>query len=263
MNRLFLLFLSIMVIFFNLSVYAKTEDDLKLIKDLTFSTISDGYLLFNTASGKVKITSWDKTDVNVKLYANENAENNMDFIISQAGADINVTGKMKTDSSSKIGISIRYEITVPKTFNIEAQSNDGNIAVSSVIGTKYVNTKQGNLKFDSCEGLIDASTLEGNIRINSGNGKVKASTMAGNISLVYVGLNSGIELNTMAGNIKAILPSDINGDADISTLAGKISCDFAQPENNSTSSSLKVKFNSGGEAIKISTAAGNINIEKK
>ena len=66
----------------------------------------------------------------------------------------------------------------------------------------------------------------------------------------------------MAGQISLDLPSDFDADVDLSTMVGKIHCDF-----NGTSakgnSNLKTTFNSGGEPLKCSTMAGNIKVTKK
>jgi hypothetical protein len=239
-------------------------DDMKLIQEKTFSVTSDAYLTVKTAAGKIKISTWDKNEVNVKIYANENTEGSMDFDISQGGVDVNVDGKMKQDNEkNNNNLNVRYEITTPKLFNIEADTKGGNVEVLGLDGSKNVNTMGGDVNIENGEGMIDANTMGGNIHIVMSNGKIKANTMGGNISLEYKGVNKGIELNTMGGNIHASLPPDIDGNADVSTMAGKISCDFAQPVNNFASSSLNAKFNNGGEPIKITTAAGSINIEKK
>lgn len=66
----------------------------------------------------------------------------------------------------------------------------------------------------------------------------------------------------MAGSIKVDLPSDFDADADVSTMVGKIHCDFAQPEKGMVSSFIKTKFNNGGKPFKCSTMAGSITISK-
>jgi len=261
MLKLNLLFLTA-IFFIGCSTFQSTSGDkMKLIQDKTFSSAPDAYLILGSPCGTVKISTWDKEEVNVKIYANENAENDVDFDVKQSGVDVNVTGKIKNESESH-NLNVRYEITLPKQYNIEVDTKGGNIEATDLNGTKNLNTMGGNIKLDRADGSINANTMGGNIHISMNNGKVKANTMGGNISLDYTGTNYGIELNTMAGNIHITLPGDFNGDADISTTAGKIICDFAEPVKNYASSSLNAKFNNGGEPIKITTSAGNINVEK-
>ena len=68
----------------------------------------------------------------------------------------------------------------------------------------------------------------------------------------------------LGGNITATLPADFDANADIGTLAGKISCDFAKVEKKSVISSyINTKFNNGDEIFKCTTSAGNIVVTKK
>ena len=238
------------------------QEDLKLLKEQTFTVQSGGNLTVKAPAGNIKIISWDKSEANVKIYGNENVEGNIDFEVTQTGNDISVIGKAK-DESKQSNLKAKFEIILPKQFNVEANTKGGNIDINDINGKIKVNTMGGNISLDKTEGEIDANTMGGNIGITTTNGKVSANTMGGNISLDYAGTNKGIDLNTMGGNIHAKLPADINGEADFSTSAGKITCDFAKPEKSYASSSLKAKFNDGGEAISINTSAGNINVEKK
>jgi hypothetical protein len=74
----------------------------------------------------------------------------------------------------------------------------------------------------------------------------------------------GIDMSTLGCNITASLPGDFNADADIGTLAGRITCDFAKAENkNKVSCYIKAKFNNGGEVFKCTTSGGNIVVTKK
>ncbi len=245
------------------SVNSSSGDNMKLIKEQSFTVQSGGILNVKTPAGSISVSSWDKNETNVKIYGNDNAEENLVFELTQTGVDVSVNAKYKEDSQNTGGYNLKYEITIPKEYNIEADTKGGNIVVTDIKGFKEINTMGGNIKIENGEGNIKANTMGGNIKMVTKDGKIEANTMGGNISLDYAGTNSGIELNTMGGNIHATLPADINGDADFSTAAGKISCDFAEPEKNFASSSLKAKFNNGGEAISINTAAGNIHVEKK
>jgi hypothetical protein len=245
------------------TIKSTSEDDLKLIKEQSFQVQSGGILNVKTPSGNIKVTTWDKNEVNLKIYGEDYDADNVDFEISQAGVDVSVVAKIKEGAIEKGSFNLKYEINVPREYNVEADTKGGNIGVSDAKGYKLLNTMGGNISIERGEGDIKANTMGGNISMNDKNGKIDANTMGGNIKLDYIGDNKGIELNTMGGNIHASLPPDINGEADFTTAAGKISCDFAQPEKSFASSSLKAKFNNGGEAINISTSAGNINVEKK
>ncbi len=259
----FLILITAITTFFSLTMETLSKDDLKLLKDVTFSVQSGGKLSLNTPVGTIKISSSDKNEATFKVYGNESAENKLDFDIVQSGNDINIKANQKKDADKNGGYNLKYEITLPREYNLETNTKGGNVDVNDIKGKIQVNTMGGNITSEKNEGELDLNTMGGNIKISANSSKLKANTMGGNIMLDFSGINNGIDLNTMGGNIHVTLPSDINGDADFSTAAGKITCDFAAPEKNLVSSSLKAKFNSGGEAISINTAAGNISVVKK
>jgi len=239
------------------------EDDFKLLQEKSFTVQSGGILQVKSILGNVTVSTWDKNETNVKIYGNDNAEKDINFELVQNGVDVSVTAKFKDEKENSGDYELKYEIMVPKEYNVEAETKGGNIVITGTKGYKELNTMGGNIKVDNGEGNVKANTMGGNIKMVTKEGKIEANTMGGNITLDYTGANNGIDLNTMGGNIHATLPSDINGDADFSTAAGKISCDFAEPVKDYASSSLKAKFNNGGEPISINTAAGNIHVEKK
>ncbi|KXK49447.1 MAG: hypothetical protein UZ05_CHB002001878, partial [Chlorobi bacterium OLB5] len=148
--------------------------------------------------------------------------------------------------------------------NLEAYTAGGNVTINSSNGNIKVSTSGGKISINGFEGNVDASTAGGDIILDGKNGKIEASTAGGSIKLDYTGKNSGIELSTLGGNIIAYLPSDFDADADIGTLAGKITCDFAKVnKENHVSSFIRAKFNNGGETFKCTTSAGNITVTKK
>src|SRR4030095_11459000 len=169
-----------------------------------------------------------------------------------------VNGKIEANSS---GGNIAIE---NKNGNLEAYTSGGNISIESSLGNIEASTSGGRISVNGFEGNVDASTAGGDINLTGSNGKIVASTAGGNIHLDYTGKNMGIDMTTLGGNITATLPTDFDANADIGTLVGKITCDFARVDSKSSVSSyVKTKFNNGGEVFKCTTSAGNIVVSKK
>jgi len=256
-------------------------------------------LRVDTQAGNVKITSWDRNEVQVKIYGDSNTEEKFAFEVNSDVSGIKVDGSKKAGVKSLNNISLKYEISVPLDYSvkistgggnvtltnqngtIEISTLGGNVSLGNVTGDIDISTAGGNINVDQNKGMlklstaggnikaknfagnVDASTAGGNINLTGSNGKVNGSTAGGNISLDYSGKNYGIDLSTAAGQISVDLPSDIDADADLSTMVGKVKCDFYSSEGNKKFSSLKTKINNGGEPLNCSTMAGNINVSKK
>ncbi|MBS3945555.1 MAG: hypothetical protein KGZ42_08655, partial [Melioribacter sp.] len=77
------------------SLFAKDilADNLKLIKEKSFN-VKSGETLFIDASGAdIKVDSWNKNEVYVKILGNRKAEDKMKFTIEQTSGGVEVTAK--------------------------------------------------------------------------------------------------------------------------------------------------------------------------
>jgi len=274
-------------------------DDARLLFEKTISTESGKELITSLVAGGIEISTWDNNEVNVKVYGNDKTKKKIIFSAEQTSTGVKVEGKQK-DSKNFKNLTIRVEITVPRNYDLKLYSSGGNLSVKDITGKIETNTSGGNIKIDNSSGNLEAYTAGGNVAISvstgdikvstsggkisvSGfngnvdvstaggdivldgkNGKIDASTAGGSIKLDYEGKNKGIDMSTLGGNINASLPGDFDADADIGTLAGKITCDFAKVQKeNHVSSFIRAKFNNGGETFKCTTSAGNITVTKK
>jgi DUF4097 and DUF4098 domain-containing protein YvlB len=293
---------SLLIMFFVLafSISALFSQETNIIKEISYPTEKGYTLTISTIAGTIDVKTWDKNEVEVKVTGNSTAEDMMNIDIFNTPTGIKIDGQKKSDFKKKsFSLNLKYDIKIPAYYNVDAYTGGGNISVTGLNGNIKANTAGGNIDAENINGNINGSTFGGNITIlnNTGtidvstqggnikatgfNGKITVSTMGGNlilsgtggfvnghtgggnVTLDYSGKNEGIELSTMAGNIHLDLPSDIDADADISTLVGKIDTDFASADTGHLSSFLKTKINAGGSKLKCTTSAGNITINKK
>jgi DUF4097 and DUF4098 domain-containing protein YvlB len=235
----------------------------------------------------------------VKILGNETADKMFIFDVSSVSTGIKIDGQKNSDGDKNYNLALKYEIKVPLSYNtdiftgaggvsvtgvsgllkantsaghivvvnssgnIDMSTSAGNIVIESFTGPIIISTGGGNIKASGFSGNINVSTMGGNISLTGGNGSVNTHTGGGSVILDFTGKNEGIDISTMAGNIKLLLPSDIDADAEFSTFAGKITTDFASTEDSKISSYLKTTYNAGGTKLKCSTQAGNITVIKK
>lgn len=274
-------------------------DDARLLFEATLDTEPGKELSTSLIAGSVKISSWNNNQVSVKVYGNDEAEEKVVFKAESNESGVKVEGK-QTETKDFKNLTIKVEIIVPQSYNIKLFSTGGNFSVQNVNGFIEANTSGGSIKLEntvgdlkaytaggnitiessqgnidattsggtisitSFDGNVDASTSGGHIILAGRDGKINASTAGGHIKLDYSGINKGIDMSTLGGNISATLPNDFSADANIGTLVGKITCDFAKSQTDGyVSSYIKAKFNDGGEVFKCTTSAGNITISRK
>lgn len=278
------------------------DPKMELIKEKNLPTQEGKNLYLSTARGDVRINSWDKNEVQVKIFGNERAKNKMTFTVEEISDGIQVEGKSTASSWLSFWKStrVRYEIVIPKKYNSKASTSGGDLYLDDLTGNVKFSTSGGDIKVQKVTGKVDASTSGGDIRLayivgpikcstsggdisvkeskgdistsTSGgdislqisNGKVSASTSGGDIRVDYSGANQGIKLKTSGGDISLKVDSDFSGNIDLSSLGGDVSCDLPLTSiTKKKSSALIGAANSGGADVECSTLGGDIRIRKR
>lgn len=293
---LFILFMMILgLLFISSSIFA---DDLKLIHDKKFEVGKGGLLNLKSAVGDINIQSWSNNEVSVKVYGNKKAADEMDFSFSKSGESVRIKADKESGFLFKSfnNINLKYEIKVPKDFQIQVFTAGGDVKVTEVngkfeistsggdiflqdnLGNLQLKTSGGDIEVKNHKGNIESETSGGDIKIQavgnikcatSGgdidliaeNGSISASTSGGDITLKYWGENKGIELETSGGDIKCLIPSTTKANVELKTFGGEINLDIS---NSSTtkikSSKYEGKFNGGGMNFICKTSGGDISV---
>ncbi|MDZ7626686.1 MAG: hypothetical protein U5J96_19835 [Ignavibacteriaceae bacterium] len=146
------------------SMSLSSNDDLQLIKEKSFNISPGKNLLVDISSGDVKVTYWDKDEVYIKIFGNENAMEKMNFNMEGNEELIKITGKKKSSISSWFSnMNVEVEIKVPAQFNLDISTAGGDIKCGGITGEAELNTSGGDIWADKFSGLMNASTSGGNI----------------------------------------------------------------------------------------------------
>jgi DUF4097 and DUF4098 domain-containing protein YvlB len=273
------------------------KDNLQVLHEKTFQISPGKALKVETDQGDVMITSWDKSEVYIKVLGNEKAKDKMDFSFNGTEDEIKIKAKREGSFLNffSSGINLRFEIKVPSDFNDYVSTAGGDIRLGGVKGNNKLSTSGGDISVKSVSGKVDASTSGGDVSLENSQGelelstsggditakdfkgilllstsggdihikgsdaKISAETSGGDISLEYSGVNKGIDLETSGGDIHILLPSDFNASAKLYTSGGEISSEFKG--NNAvkiSSSKFEADLNKGGERLSARTSGGDI-----
>jgi DUF4097 and DUF4098 domain-containing protein YvlB len=247
------------------SMHMNIDHDLELINEKTFPITPGKILNVDFSSGDVLVTYWDKSEVSVKIYGNENASKKMDFNIDGNDESIEVRGKNKSSGSSWFSnIEVKVEVKVPSKFNLDINTAGGDIKCGGITGSAQLNTSGGDIWADKFSGKLDVSTSGGDVYLFCTDTKIEAETSGGDIKLEYTGENKGIELSTSGGDIEIKLPKDFRASIDLSTSGGEVSCSFNMKNiKKSHETNLVGDINSGGEKLIAHTSGGDIDVYEK
>jgi DUF4097 and DUF4098 domain-containing protein YvlB len=219
----------------------------------------------------------------------------------QSGSDVTLTER--TTSHITIGFTnrrIRTEVHMPKNADLQIESADGSIDVSSVNGNITVHTKDGAVKAAQLTGKINLATndgrvaveaLKGQIQLQSDDGSIsgtsldgtfEASTKDGKIEVagrfdalklsssdgsVSADIAAGSKLSadwgirTSDGSIEVALPADLRATLDASTADGRISMGLPVTVQGELSKNhVHGTLNGGGPVLTIRTSDGSIRL---
>ncbi|MCP5047783.1 MAG: DUF4097 family beta strand repeat protein [bacterium] len=230
-----------------------------------------------------------------------------DFVLDfeHNGGDLRIEGDFKRNNSvfswvSGKRLKVRYNITVPKRYNLQMHTKGGSISVSEIEGDVKAKTSGGSLTFDyvkgtvrgrtsggsikleGCSGNADVNTSGGSIRIGKVKGEVKAHTSGGSIRVQEVmgtinASTSGgsvsatiskqptadCKLTTSGGSVTVHLAEGIKVDVDAKTSGGRVHTDFPVTVKGELSKrKLHAKINGGGPELYLKTSGGSIRIKK-
>lgn len=247
------------------SMHINAGDDLELIQEKSFNITPGKKLNVDLSSGDVKVTYWDKSEVYVKIFGNDNAINKMDFNMEGNDEVVEIIGKKKSSVSSWFSnINVEVEVKVPSKFNLDVNTSGGDIRCGGITGIAQLNTSGGDIWADKFSGDLNASTSGGDVYLFCSNAIIEAETSGGDVKLEYTGENKGIELSTSGGDIEIKLPENFKASIDLSTSGGDVSCSLNMSNiKKSYSSSLKGDLNGGGEKLIAQTSGGDITVGKK
>jgi DUF4097 and DUF4098 domain-containing protein YvlB len=196
--------------------------------------------------GAIDITGWDKEQVHfsVRLDGRDAKECKVDFDETPTGVRVYSHHARHSGSHST---NLKFEIKVPKKFDIEIESNGGEISIANVEGTMRGRTMGGRLDLTKLKGYVDLKTMGGDITVTDSdlNGEVK--TNGGDVLIQDVtgglrGSSMGGQMirknvTTMGGNIRV---NSVDGTVQATTMAGDINITLVgDPEKGDRSVKLK------------------------
>ena len=176
-------------------------------------------------------------------------------------------------------VSISYELSVPATTRLRANSGSGGVEAAGLHAAVDVDTGSGSIRLAQIDGELRANTGSGGIAIDQAAGDVRASTGSGSIhvaglagavrastgsgSIVVEGKISGTwHLETGSGSITARLPADAAFELDAHTGSGDVNTSHpVSPVESFDRGTLRGTVRSGGPKLIARTGSGGIRIE--
>jgi len=233
------------ILFTSPAVRADIEDTV----EKTFTVHQGGTLMIDSDLGSIQVRSGVSDKVAVKVFRKFDAANSkeVDRILedvhldmTQAGDRVEVVLKYRQEDRlwRHNRLQIRFEVLIPKKFNVDLTTSGGSISVDELEGTVLSKTSGGSLSFGDILGPVTGRTSGGSIRLAGCKGVADVRTSGGSITL---------------GNI--------DGDVSAYTSGGSISIDHAAGQVAAHTSGGSIHAQSVMGAIEASTSGGTVSAE--
>jgi DUF4097 and DUF4098 domain-containing protein YvlB len=183
------------------------------------------------------------------------------------------------DESTRDGVSISYDITVPRDARVRLRSGSGSQTIDGIEGRVEARTGSGSVRFSNLEGGATATAGSGSIEIDNVRGDVDVRTGSGSVRML--GLRGGAiartgsgaievrgeptrewRLHASSGSVTVGIPENARFDLSARTSSGHI--DSRHPVTvlgTFGRRQLQGKVRGGGVLVDISTSSGSIRIE--
>jgi hypothetical protein len=233
--------------------------------DRTFDVRPGAKVSLENLNGSITIGSWDQPRVRVVAYKTveggrrdvQEAMKELRVQMTPRDGGLAVMTHYPKDSEGvssifawltgdHVSANVRYELTVPKTMNLEVENTNGTIRVTEVAGDHELDTTNGRIELVRCAGSLDASTTNGGIAAE----------------LVKLSPGQRNSLSTTNGRIVVTVPANFAAEVDAGTTNGSIKTDLPVATTRAGDNSLRGTINGGGAALRLRTTNGGIEIRK-
>lgn len=249
--------------------------------DTTFAADGSSKIELHNMEGEIRVTGWNRNDVRIQADIDE--EDGY-LSLNRSGSTIKVKAKWKYGPSN-----VDFVLSVPKSMalNLHGVSTDvyledvggevtvetieGEIGLRGGTGRINVHTVEGAIVVRDARGTIRASTAEDDIAITNAVGEIFAETFEGDVILDDIDSESvhgstldgdihysgtvhdggRYRLTTHDGDIRMVIPSNVNVTVVVASVDGDFETDFP----------IEVKDYHGGHRLSFTLGSGKAQAE--
>lgn len=231
--------------------------------DRTFDVRPGATVVLNNVNGRITVSSWDQPRVRVVAEKEvEGARGDVEEMLralrvemqpQNGGVVVTTHHPKRSEGAWSIfewivgnheNARVRYEVTVPRSMNIDVSNTNGSIRLSGVNGVHELETTNGKIDVSRSAGSVEASTTNGAIAVE----------------LLSVARGKPLRLSTTNGRIEVTVPPSAGVDIDASTTNGSIRSDLPVAATRAGRTALRGTINGGGTPLRIRTTNGGISI---
>ncbi len=136
---------------------------------------------------------------------------------------------------------------VPKSSNMDLETNNGGVSIDGVTGRLEFNTTNGGIRLDDVHGDVRGRTTNGGLDI-----RLTGSEWQGR----------GLDVTTTNGGIDLMVPRGYNARLETGTVNGGMRIDFPITVQGRIGRDISTDLGDGGTLIRVRTTNGGVDIRQ-
>jgi len=259
---------------------------------------ADGTVRIENMAGSVKVTGWDRAEVQVKGSVGGGGE--LSFESNGKRTRIEIESE-----HNPMGVKSDLDIYVPAASSLDIEGFQATISVSGVTGSVKAETVNGSITQAGAAKHVELQSVNGSVDVTKAGGRVKAESVNGGVALhdvsgdleastvngkllvlggsferaelesvsggvqfdAALGARATLSINTVSGGVDVALAAGVGADFAVSSFSGRITNELGPSATKSSKwtpqSELSFTTGAGGARVKIETLSGPINIRKR
>jgi DUF4097 and DUF4098 domain-containing protein YvlB len=210
--------------------------------------------------GTVALSIWDREAVSVTTVRDDGDGRDAEVEVRERpGGGVLLTSRYTGDKQSH-ATSMRFDIKVPKRFDVRIASSGGAVSVTGLDGTISGHTNGGDLILSGARGRIDLSTGGGNVTLNASELDGQVSTGGGNV--LFRDVKGNVQGRTGGGTVmREEAKSDTQDSLKISKGGGRIDIADAPKGASLETGGGSIHVGSSRHFIMAQTGGGDIIVD--
>ncbi len=241
-----------------------------------------GELRVRTFNGAIRVTTWDRAEVEVDAEIREQEGSSVQFIAEAKDGQVLLRAEKKEAESRSWnffgfgGGGVTFTLKIPKealatleTSNgaisirglkgaLDARTSNGKVEVQELNGNAVLRTSNGQIRAETVQGSLEATTSNGSITATDIQGKAALRTSNGAVKMARI--QGPVNADTSNGSIKAealaddLIAESSNGKVELDDVLGKV--DVSTNNGSITARNLDGK----GRGIRLRTSNARITV---
>jgi DUF4097 and DUF4098 domain-containing protein YvlB len=258
----------------------------------------DGTVSIENMAGTIKVTGWDRAEVQVKgtvgaggelsfegsgksthieIEADHNPmgiRSDLDIYVP-AASTVEIEGFQATITAIGVTGSVKAE-TVNGSItqsgaakNVELQSVNGDVDVTKANGRVKAESVNGSVVLHDASGELEASTVHGKLHVLGGSWqRAEMESVAGTVRFeAAIAPRATVSIETVSGAVPLFLPANVGAEFAVSSFSGQINNELGPAAQKSSKWTPQTELNfttgAGGARVTVETLSGAIEIHKR